>query len=106
MNNRSRADYLLAAVAVLLLLNLISLVVGGGVSTALAAQPDRNRQNPDGEIFNATEQRKRMIEQLQQLNEKVNTLNDRVSKLDARIEKGISVKVTEMPVVKIEDKGK
>jgi hypothetical protein len=47
--------------------------------------------------FNAADQRKQIIEQLK-------TLNDKVTTLQGRFDKGISVKVTEMPAVVIKDK--
>jgi hypothetical protein len=74
----------------------LNLILGGGMgrgpaeASAQNGQPGVNVVDPP---FNAAEQRKRMIEQLVQL-------NDRIGRIEARLDKGISVRVTEMPAGK------
>lgn len=75
------------------------LLVGGVFSEAVRPSFASAQQTVTEPPFNATEQRKQMIEQLR-------SLNDKVSAMQARLDKGLSVKVTEMPPVIVKDSGK
>jgi Flp pilus assembly protein TadB len=95
---------LLALAIALMILNLVIL----WVSAAPAAQGQIGaapRSEPEGQLFNATEQRRRMIEQLTALSERVNQVNDRLGRIEQKLEKGLEVKVTEMPKVEIKGGG-
>lgn len=46
--------------------------------------------------FNATAQRKEMIEQLKMLNE-------RMTRIESKLDRGVNVKVTEMPAVTVQN---
>jgi len=88
----------LTAIACLLLLNLMA---GSGVlprSASALAQDDDPR--PSALPFNSGEQRNRM-------NAALDSIDARLAHIEAKLEKGLSVKVTEMPPVKlVEDKNK
>lgn len=92
MRGATLTRVLLAAVAVLLLLNLVAGDARLPESVA-AAQPAG-----DLSPFNATEQRKRMIDALDEI-------SGRLAKLESKLDKGLNVKVTEMPAVKVMEKG-
>ncbi len=86
----SSATVALWAAAALLGFNLMLGVSGlRGTSPAMADPPQNDPP------FNAAEQRKRMIDQLTQI-------NDRLARLEGKLDKGINVKVTEMPAIKVE----
>jgi hypothetical protein len=83
---------ILALAIALLVLNLIILWVGAapaahGQQAARDAEP----------IFNSTADRRRMIEQLQQLNERFGTLGERLGRIEQKLDKGLDVRVTQMP---------
>jgi hypothetical protein len=44
-----------------------------------------------------TADRRRMIEQLQQLNERFGTLGERLGRIEQKLDKGLDVRVTQMP---------
>ena len=102
MNNRQSIRPVLAMIAALLVLNAVLVILAGMTPTA-SAQVGKTDGEP---IFNAAEQRRKMIEHLNSLNEKVNGLNDKLGRLEARLEKGITVKVSEMPAIKVDQAGK
>ncbi len=52
---------------------------------------------PGDSPFNATAQRRDMLEQLRQMNE-------RLTRIESKLERGINVKVTEMPPVTVQSK--
>jgi hypothetical protein len=87
-------NVMLTAIALILAVGALE----GGVLTqppAAQAQP----QN-DGGLTSALEQRKQMIAELR-------TLNSKMDRIEAKLNSGLSVKVTEMPPVKLQDqKGK
>lgn len=83
MRHAKRISSLVPAAAVFAGMLLIAQMGDAGPAAANAAyQPETP--------FNATQQRKDMIEQLKQLNE-------RMARIEAKLERGINVKVTEMP---------
>lgn len=83
MRNAKRLSSLIPAAVVFAGMLLIAQLGDTGPAAANAAyQPETP--------FNATQQRKDMIEQLKQL-------NDRMARIEAKLDKGINVKVTEMP---------
>lgn len=91
----------LTAIACLLLLNLLA---GGGVlprSASASAQDDGGGgyNKPSALPFNSGDQRNRMTASLE-------SIDERLAKIEVKLEKGITVKVTEMPPVRIDDKGK
>lgn len=97
MRNRSYLNAVLTVIAVLLGLHLLVQVSGQHASPSVAvAQPvgDGPVNSPP---FNAAEQRKQMIALLE-------LLNRRVSSLENKLDKGLNVKVTEMPAIKVEEK--
>lgn len=98
-----RGTTLLAVMAALLGVNLLVVTLAGnaardiGLAPAAAyAQPSTSRDTKitNDPPFNAAEQRRRMIEQLEQL-------SVRLAAIESKLDKGLSVKVTEMPPVKI-----
>lgn len=92
-NRSSNATVALWACGGLLGLNLLLGISGiHPVEAAFAQQSSKDLVDPP---FNAAEQRKRMIEQL-------TIMNDRLTRLESKLDKGISVKVTEMPAIKVE----
>lgn len=75
------------------------------LSSAMAQTRTTPGGNPAGETtgepvtsppFNATEQRNRVISQLDQM-------NHRLATIEAKLDKGLSVKVTEMPAVIVKE---
>lgn len=94
MRNRTYLNVAATVAAVLLALNLM-VVLGESRLTppAVAAQPEeRGFQTP----FNASEQRREMIISL----EKINT---KLAAIESRLDRGLSVKVTEMPPMRMQD---
>ncbi len=88
----TRATVSLWACAGLLGLNLLLGLSGVPmVSTAGATGGQPASIDPP---FNAAEQRKRMIEQL-------TMVNDRLARVEAKLEKGLTVKVSEMPAITV-----
>ncbi len=81
---------MLTVVASLLAANLFLGALGVVGPSVAAAQPEKTVEVP----FNAAEQRRQMIDQLSQVHMKL-------AAIEARLEKGLSVKVTEMPAVKV-----
>lgn len=94
-SNRSYLNAVLTVIAVLLGLNLLVQVTGQHtIPAAAAAQPaDGNVTSPP---FNSAEQRKQVIALLE-------LLNRRVTSLEGKLDRGLSVKVTEMPAVRVEE---
>ncbi|MGQ0627058.1 MAG: hypothetical protein ACT4PL_03040 [Phycisphaerales bacterium] len=96
--SRSRLSTMLAGTACsLLALNLLAGLTGIKFPPEAAAQTQSRGaggENVNDPPFNAAGQRKQMIEQLTMLNE-------RIARLEARLDKGLSVKVTEMPAVMV-----
>ncbi len=88
---------ILALAVALLVLNLVILMVSA--SAPAHGQSVRNEPDP---IFNATEQRKRMIEQLQVLNDRVGQLGEKIARVEQKLDKGLDVRVTQMPAIKVE----
>ncbi|MGD9688790.1 MAG: hypothetical protein AB7K52_02475 [Phycisphaerales bacterium] len=101
MNDRKHSSMTPAvwACAAILGLNLIlgSTGTSGMMPSHAAAQTGSSGQPGTTMMpeppFNAADQRKRMIEALTQL-------GDRMARIEARLEKGVSVKVIEMPASK------
>lgn len=88
----SRSAVSLWACAGLLGLNLLLGISGVPLIGTAGAQPGGTPSiDPP---FNAAEQRKKMIDQLTQV-------NDRLSRIEAKLDKGLSVKVTEMPAITV-----
>jgi hypothetical protein len=89
-NQRRTTNILLGAIACLLGFNALSQV---GVSTASTAFAQ-----PGGEegLVSAAEQRKVMIAELR-------TLSSRIERVESLLAKGINVKVTDMPAIKLAD---
>lgn len=86
----------LTAIACLLLLNLLA---GGGVlprSASANAQEEPGYNKPSALPFNSGDQRNRM-------NEALFSIDERLAKIEMKLEKGLSVKVTEMPAVRLAD---
>lgn len=81
---------LLTVVACLLAANLFLGLLGVGGPSAAMAQPVKTVEPP----FNASDQRRQSTEQLTQI-------QARLAAIEAKLEKGLSVKVTEMPPVKV-----
>ncbi len=96
-----KSGYLNGVLTVIAIL-LLALALGGvgqdpgpAAGSALAAQPDDEPNLPgEGGLIGAGEQRKMMLTELRALRAKMDHL-------EAMLAKGISVKVTEMPEIKI-----
>ena len=80
--------------AIVALLGMIAVNQGGSASSALAEQPPtqpaRGDDGDSGERVSAAEQRKVMISELR-------AIGGRMDRMEALLNKGIRVKVTEMP---------
>lgn len=93
-------NLVLTAIAGLLAVMVLQSPAGGGAgspSAALAAQPSKQSGGSQGEqmgLISALEQRKIMIASLARIEE-------RLSKMEAKLSSGISVKVTEMPPIRL-----
>lgn len=70
----------------------LGVMLGDGLGVRTAGAQQQSGESP----FNATEQRKQIIEQLKQV-------NDRLAKVETKLNTGISVKVTEMPAVTVKE---
>ncbi len=81
---------MLTVVACLLAANLFLGWLGVGGPSAAMAEPTKTLEPP----FNAAEQRRQNVEQLNQILAKL-------AAIETKLDKGISVKVTEMPAVKV-----
>lgn len=94
MPNRQYLNAVLTVIAVLLGLNLLLQVsnLPAGPSAAHANSP--LMQPEVAQIPNAAEQRKQMIVAL-------DAINRRLTSIENKLDKGLSVKVTDMPAVKI-----
>lgn len=88
-NSMTPAIWACAGVLGLTLLLGNSGVSGTAPANAAAFDQPGTTMQPEGP-FNSADQRKRMIEQLTMLNE-------RMARLEAKLDKGINVKVIEMP---------
>lgn len=86
MSNVKRMSPLVPAAAVFVGLLAVSQWGDSGLAGPSAANAAFQTEPP----FNATQQRKEMIEQLKRLNE-------RMASIEAKLDRGINVKVTEMP---------
>lgn len=87
MRNAKRFTALVPAAAVfagLLAISQLGSSGTAGTAAALAAEP------PAESPFNAMQQRKEQLEQFKQMNE-------RLARIEAKLDKGINVKVLEMP---------
>ena len=93
-SNRTTTNFLLGAVAALLLLNLAAGVFGIKFPPETMAQSGGKGNEVIDPPFNAGLQRKNMIDAINQLGEKV-------SRLESRLEKPLNVKVLEMPAVTV-----
>jgi hypothetical protein len=97
-SNRRSPRFLLAAACALLALNAVLHLTG--VKFPPEAQAQTQSRGAGGENvneppFNAAADRKRQ-------NELLAAINDRLARVEARLEKGLSVKVTEMPAIKLD----
>jgi hypothetical protein len=87
---------MLTAIAALLALNLADrATTPGGSLAGVATQAHAGPPEGGETLVSAAQQRKMMITELK-------SLSDRVDRLDKTVRAGISVKVTEMPKVRIE----
>ncbi|MBC7834376.1 MAG: hypothetical protein H7Y88_04655 [Phycisphaerales bacterium] len=97
---RTRPSYthtVLTVIAVLLGLHLM-VRFDGSTGNAAFAQPENQPGSTADKIpFNAAEQRKTMIAQLEQIHR-------RLGAIESRLDRGISVKVTEMPAMPAAEK--
>jgi len=98
--NRSYTNVILTVIAGLL--GVIAFERGADPVTPVAlaqvaGDDEPSREDPTGRI-SAAEQRKIMISELK-------NLGARIERLESMIAKGLTVKVTEMPVVRMQDKG-
>jgi hypothetical protein len=96
-NNRSYLNAVLTAIALLLGLNLLVQVTGQHASPGAALAQPADDENVTSPPFNSGEQRKQMIALLE-------LLNRRVTSLEGKLDKGLNVKVTEMPPVQVDDR--
>ena len=85
MRNAKRFSALVPAAAIFAGLLAVAQLGTTGTQTATAAY----QQQPESP-FNATQQRKEQLEQFKQMNE-------RLARIEAKLDKGINVRVTEMP---------
>jgi len=92
--SRTTTNFLLGAVAALLLLNLVAGVFGIKFPPDAIAQSGGKGTDVIDPPFNAGLQRKNMIDAINQISEKV-------SRLESRLEKPLNVKVLEMPAVTV-----
>ena len=91
------SHFLLGAVAGLLALNLVASLTGVKFPPQAMGQTQSRGaggENVNDPPFNAGGQRKQMIDQLVQL-------NDKIARIEARLDRGLSVKVTEMPAISL-----
>lgn len=95
-SNRSYLNAVLTVIAVLMGLNLLVQVSGQHTIPAAAAAQPADSEQLTSPPFNSAEQRKQMIALLE-------LLNRRVTSLEGKLDKGLSVKVTEMPAVRVEE---
>lgn len=84
--NPKRYSALLPAAAVFAGLLAVSHLSDSGAATPATANAAYQPETP----FNAAQQRKEQLEQLKLLNEKM-------ARIESKLDRGISVKVTEMP---------
>lgn len=101
MRRRGYSNLMLTVIAALLALNLVDRATSteGGGSVASMAQPAHAQSaQPGGELVSAAQQRKMMIAEIK-------SLGERIDRLDKTMRSGISVKVTEMPRVRLEESG-
>ena len=97
MRKRGYTNLMLTVVAAMLALNLADRATspGGSIaSVATTAQAGPPGGGPET-LVSAAQQRKMMISEIK-------SLSERVDRLDKALRAGISVKVTEMPKVRIE----
>jgi hypothetical protein len=92
MRGRGYQNAVLTVIAALLAVNVVDRQWGVLAPSAAEAQV-AGSQEPGG-MSNALEQRKQMIAELRQL-------TSRLERLDARLTSGISVKVTDMPPLRL-----
>src|SRR5262245_32230563 len=98
MKKPTRTNLVLGATAMALALTLAAKMGGANVMASAEAQPPaRPPEQPSVDTpFNAAEQRKQAIIQLQEINRRLTSIEQRMSS-------GLSVKVTEMPEVRVKD---
>lgn len=97
MRPQPSLQWLLSVVAVLLALNLLVQLAAISEPRAAMAQ-SRSGAGPEREpptVFPNT------AEQFRRLNDAMAQTNDRLARIEAKLDKGISVKVTEMPAVEV-----
>jgi hypothetical protein len=96
-SNRSYLNAVLTVIAVLMALNLLVQVTGQHTSPAAAVAQSVSADDSSSPPFNSAEQRKQMIALLE-------LLNRRVTSLESKLDKGLNVKVIEMPPVRVEER--
>ncbi len=96
MKKPTRTNLVLGASTVALALMLTATMGSTSVLPVAAAQPAAAAAQPAETQFNAMDQRKQMIVLLEQMNRRLTTI-------EAKLNSGLSVKVTEMPEVKIKE---
>ena len=96
MRKRPSVNVLLTVVGALLALNvLVTLAGSGGSPVAFAAEQPAAQSGSSDTPFNAARNANRVAEELSQI-------SDRLARIEAKLDKGLSVKVTEMPPIKLE----
>lgn len=98
MRRRGYSNLMLTVIAALLALNLADRATSPAGSIASVATQAHAQQSQPGEMVSAAQQRKLMIAEIK-------SLGERIDKLDKTMRSGLSVKVTEMPPVRLEDSG-
>lgn len=88
----------LTAIAVLLALGLIDRRSGGGITELASAQAQPSEPEGGG-MTNKLEQNKQIIAELR-------LMNGKLERMDAKLSAGLSVKVTSMPAIQVNDTGK
>ena len=95
MQKPSRTNVVLATTTMALAFALGAQMGGSGAMPAASARPEDTTTPP----FNAAEQRKQTVIQLADINK-------RLQSIEQKLTAGLSVKITEMPDVKIKEPGK
>ena len=98
MRKPTRTNLVLGATSLALALALGAQLGGTSVLPSAYAQPKPGDDQPDTP-FNAMEQRKQMIVQLTEMNRRLTTIEQKITT-------GLSVKVTEMPDVRLKDQAR
>lgn len=97
MRRTGYQNAVLTAIAVLLALGLIDRRSGGGIVELASAQAQPG--DPDhGGMTNELEQNKQIIAELR-------LMNGKLERLESKISAGLSVKVTSMPAIQVNEAG-